>query len=193
MRRSQRLIAATVAVALSSVLAGCWRRHEQFRSDRSARLPRHQEEAAGRAQAGVPRGRAGPRAGRAEGFVQGSATAADRPAERRGCGRRGSAAGGAEVEAASKSKGKRQSAGRCQQRPAAGPARRPIRCRAGSRRRRPAAVPPAPKPKKIARKRTTAPPPDQTAGSLRSRPRLRPAQQSAAPFPAPMPSGSFSR
>ena len=40
-----------------------------------------------------------------------------------------------------------------------------------------AAAPPAPK-------RTTAPPPDQSAA---------PAQQSAAPFPAPMPSGSFTR
>ena len=43
-----------------------------------------------------------------------------------------------------------------------------------------AAAPPAPKPKATARKRTTAPPPDQS-------------QQSAAPFPAPMPSGSFTR
>jgi predicted small lipoprotein YifL len=47
-----------------------------------------------------------------------------------------------------------------------------------------AAAPPAPKPQKVARKRTTAPPPDQSAA---------PAQQSAAPFPAPMPSGSFTR
>src|SRR5882757_5395576 len=47
-----------------------------------------------------------------------------------------------------------------------------------------AVVPPAPKPKKIVRKRTTAPPPDQSA---------QPAQQSAAPFPAPMPSGTFTR
>jgi hypothetical protein len=48
-----------------------------------------------------------------------------------------------------------------------------------------AAVPPAPKPKKIVRKRTTAPPPDQAAqpGQTPQAP-----QQSAAPFPAPMPS-----
>jgi hypothetical protein len=49
------------------------------------------------------------------------------------------------------------------------------------------AAPPAPKPAKIARKRTTAPPPDQSAA---------PAGQSAqqgAPFPAPMPSGTFTR
>jgi hypothetical protein len=46
------------------------------------------------------------------------------------------------------------------------------------------AAPPAP-PKKIARKRTTAPPPDQSDGQ--------PAQQSQAPFPAPVPSGTFTR
>lgn len=54
-----------------------------------------------------------------------------------------------------------------------------------------AAAPPAPKPKKIVRKRTTAPPPDQTA--VQPEPSARPAQQSAAPFPAPVPSGTFSR
>ena len=48
-----------------------------------------------------------------------------------------------------------------------------------------AAAPPAPKPQKVARKRTTAPPPDQSAAQS--------PQQSAAPFPAPMPSGSFTR
>jgi hypothetical protein len=48
-----------------------------------------------------------------------------------------------------------------------------------------AAAPPAPKPAKIVRKRTTAPPPDQSAAPARS------PQQSA--FPAPMPSGTFTR
>jgi hypothetical protein len=51
-------------------------------------------------------------------------------------------------------------------------------------------APPAPKPKKIARKRTTAPPPDQQAQPPAPAPS---AQQSAAPFPAPMPSGTFTR
>jgi hypothetical protein len=66
-----------------------------------------------------------------------------------------------------------------------------------------AAAPPAPKPKKIVRRRTTAPPPDQPAQAPRSAPQqstqsapqpqqsAAPAQQSA--FPAPLPSGSFSR
>src|SRR3982075_400466 len=49
-----------------------------------------------------------------------------------------------------------------------------------------AAAPPAPKPK-IVRRRTTAPPPDAAAQSAQQ------PQQSAAPFPAPMPSGTFTR
>jgi hypothetical protein len=49
-----------------------------------------------------------------------------------------------------------------------------------------AGVPPAPKPKKIARRRTTAPPADDATPS-------QPAQTSSGGFPAPMPSGTFSR
>ncbi|WP_315771015.1 MULTISPECIES: hypothetical protein [unclassified Bradyrhizobium] len=51
-----------------------------------------------------------------------------------------------------------------------------------------AAVPPAPKPKKIVRRRTTAPPPDDAAPAQQPA-----AQRSSGGFPAPMPSGSFSR
>ena len=49
------------------------------------------------------------------------------------------------------------------------------------------AAPPAPKPGKIVRKRTTAPPPDASDGSVQ------PTQQSQGSFPAPVPSGSFTR
>jgi hypothetical protein len=48
------------------------------------------------------------------------------------------------------------------------------------------AAPPAPKPKKIARKRTTAPPPDSETPAGQS-------AQQGAPFPAPVPSGTFTR
>jgi hypothetical protein len=53
-----------------------------------------------------------------------------------------------------------------------------------------AAAPPPPKPKKIVRKRTTAPPPDQPTAQSGD-----PAQsaQQAPPFPAPVPSGTFTR
>jgi hypothetical protein len=53
----------------------------------------------------------------------------------------------------------------------------------------PAAAPEAPKPKKIVRQRTTAPPPDQPADAQQAQP----TQQSAAPFPAPLPGGTFQR
>jgi hypothetical protein len=53
------------------------------------------------------------------------------------------------------------------------------------------AAPPAPKQKKIVRKRTTAPPADAPAGQ--STAPASATQQSAAPFPAPMPSGTFTR
>jgi hypothetical protein len=57
-----------------------------------------------------------------------------------------------------------------------------------------AAAPPAPKPKKIVRQRTTAPPPDQpTAQSAPAGQTAQPTQQSAAPFPAPLPGGTFTR
>jgi hypothetical protein len=58
-----------------------------------------------------------------------------------------------------------------------------------------AAAPPAPKPKKIVRERTTAPPPDQQTAqpAQQTAPPAQSSQQSAAPFPAPMPSGTFTR
>jgi len=49
------------------------------------------------------------------------------------------------------------------------------------------AAPPAPKPKKIARKRTTAPPPDGSDAQAGQ------SAQQGAPFPAPVPSGTFTR
>jgi hypothetical protein len=53
------------------------------------------------------------------------------------------------------------------------------------------AAPPPPKPKKVARKRTTAPPPDDAAGQP-DQPAQSP-QQSASPFPAPLPGGTVTR
>ena len=55
------------------------------------------------------------------------------------------------------------------------------------------AAPPAPK-KKIARQRTTAPPPDQPADAQQSGAQpAQSSQQSAVPFPAPLPGGTFTR
>ena len=56
-----------------------------------------------------------------------------------------------------------------------------------------AAAPPAPK-KKIVRQRTTAPPPDQSADGQQGGAQPAPqAQQSGAAFPAPLPGGTFTR
>jgi hypothetical protein len=55
------------------------------------------------------------------------------------------------------------------------------------------AAPPPPKPaKKLVRKRTTAPPPDDPSAAAQSQP-AQSTQQSPAPFPAPMPAGTFTR
>ena len=54
-----------------------------------------------------------------------------------------------------------------------------------------AAAPPPPKPAKIVRRRTTAPPPDAPAAQPGQPATSQ--QQSASPFPAPMPSGTFTR
>jgi hypothetical protein len=53
-----------------------------------------------------------------------------------------------------------------------------------------AAAPPAPKPQKIVRRRTTAPPPDPAQAPTQQ---AAPTQQQSSSFPAPMPSGTFSR
>ena len=55
-----------------------------------------------------------------------------------------------------------------------------------------AAAPPAPK-KKIVRQRTTAPPADQPADAQSGAPQAQPTQQSGAAFPAPLPGGTFTR
>ncbi len=52
------------------------------------------------------------------------------------------------------------------------------------------AAPPPPKPAKVARKRTTAPPPDADGSAPAA---TQSTQQSQGAFPAPMPSGSFTR
>ena len=56
----------------------------------------------------------------------------------------------------------------------------------------PAAAPPAPKPKKIVRKRTTAPPPDPNTPPPQA-PAAQSAQQAPPAFPAPLPGGTFTR
>ncbi|MGY4621258.1 hypothetical protein ACVWZ4_006485 [Bradyrhizobium sp. USDA 4472] len=75
---------------------------------------------------------------------------------------------------------------------------KPSKSAKGKKTRQPAATAPAPAappPKhKIVRKRTTAPPPDQQSAQQPAQPAQTTQQpQSQGAFPAPMPSGSFSR
>jgi len=166
MRRPQRLIAATVLIALSGALAGCGSMGNFDPSDlldfldTKKKLPGERKpvfpDGVPGLEQGVPRDLY--KGSRVEDpNAQAAATAAPPPEEPKS--KRGA-----------KSKGKQASTA-----PAAEPDAAPEE--EGST----AAAPPAPKPKAIARKRTTAPPADDST------------QQSAAPFPAPMPSGSFTR
>ena len=184
MRRSQRLIAASVLVALSSALAGCSGGLSSFDPsdlldflDTKKKLPGDRKpvfpEGVPGLEQGVPKELY--KGSRQEQIDQQNAAAA---------------AGAAPVEEpkpkhAGKSRGKTKPAATASTEPAAAPEVEAAPEEDGST----AAAPSAPKPKKIVRKRTTAPPADQQPAQSASSPQ----QQSAAPFPAPIPSGTFAR
>ena len=171
MRRPQRLIAATVLIALSGALAGCGGgglgnfdpsdlldfldTKKKLPGDRKPVFP----EGVPGLEQGVPKDLyRGSRQQVDDPNAQAAAPPVEEPKSKRGA----------------KSKGK-QAAAPAAADPDAAPEED------GST----AAAPPAPKPAKITRKRTTAPPPDQSAAPAQS------PQQSA--FPAPVPSGTFTR
>jgi hypothetical protein len=179
MRRSQRLIAAAVLVSLSTVLAGCsdslsnWDPTDMLDFlDTKKKIP-------GDRKPVFPEGVPGLEQGVPKELYKGSAQ--ERIDQQNAqAAAAASAPAGAPTSKQAKSKSKQ---------PAAADA-------ASAEDGGANAAPPAPKPKKIARKRTTAPPPDQqTAQPAQSGQPAQPAQpqQSAAPFPAPMPSGTFTR
>ena len=195
MRRPQRLIALAIVIALSSALAGCGGggmssfdpsdlldfldTKKKLPGERKAVFP----EGVPGLEQGVPKNLY--RGSRQEQIDQQNAEAA--------------AAAGQPVPAedpkskrgAKSTKGKQPAATASRApAPAAEPAAEPDATPAeeeGST----AAAPPPPKPPKIVRRRTTAPPPD--AAPARPAQSSQPAQQSASPFPAPMPSGTFTR
>jgi hypothetical protein len=182
MRRPQRLIAATVVIALSSALAGCGSVGSFDPSDLLDFLDT-KKKLPGERKPVFPDGVPGLEQGVPKDLYKGASqqqvvdpnaqTAAAPPLQ---------PPPGSKSKSA-KSKGKQApvavSAAPADE-PAADPNAAPEE-EGGA-----AAAPPAPPPKKIARKRTTAPPPDQAAPATST-------QQSAAPFPAPMPSGTFTR
>jgi hypothetical protein len=187
MRRSQRLIAASVLIALSGALAGCSTSLTNFDPsdlldflDTKKKLPGERKpvfpEGVPGLEQGVPKdlykGSAQERLDRQN--AQATAAAAAAPPEE------------PKPKQAAKSRGKSKPAAA-----STAPAQEPAAAAdpdAAPEEDGSAAVPPAPKPQKIIRRRTTAPPPDQPAAQP-----AQPAQQSAAPFPVPLPSGTFAR
>jgi hypothetical protein len=192
MRRSQRLIAASILIALSSALAGCssgfgnWDPTDLLDFlDTKKKLP-------GERKPVFPDGVPGLEQGVPKELYKGSAqerldqqnaqaTAATAPPPE---------AEEPKSKQAAKSRAKSKQPATASTAPAQDPAAAaPDPDAAPVEDGSTAAAPPAPKPKKIVRRRTTAPPPDQPAAP--SAPSAQSSQQSAAPFPAPLPSGTF--
>jgi hypothetical protein len=181
--RSQRLIAAAVAIALSSALAGCssslsnWDPTDLLDFlDTKKKLP-------GERKPVFPDGVPGLEQGVPKNLYKGSA-------QEQVDQQNAAAAAAQPVEAPkskTKSKGKgKQPASTAPADAAQAPAT-PDGEAAPEEEGSTAAAPPAPKPKKIVRRRTTAPPPDAVAQPAPQ------GQQAASPFPAPVPAGTFQR
>jgi hypothetical protein len=191
MRRSQRLIAVAVALALCTVLGGCGGGGMSSFDpsdlldflDTKKKLPGERKpvfpEGVPGLEQGVPKdlykGARQAQPDQQNADAAAAAAAAPPPAEP------------PKSKKSAKGNGKSAAPAAASTAPAAEPAAAADPDAAPSDEGAPAALPPEPKPKKVARKRTTTPPPDQPA------PSAQPTQQSASPFPAPMPSGSFTR
>ena len=182
MRRSQRLIAASVLIALSGALGGCSSGMSNFDPSDLLDFLDTKKKLPGERKPVFPDGVPGLEQGVPKELYKGSRQ------EQIDQQNAQAAAAAAPPPEAPKSKqaakGKSKPSATASTTPAEVPAAAADPDAATEEEGGAAVVPPAPKPKKIVRKRTTAPPPDQSA---------QPAQQSAAPFPAPMPSGTFTR
>ena len=180
MRRPQRLIAATVVIALSSALAGCGSTSSFDPSDLLDFLDT-KKKLPGERKAVFPDGVPGLEQGVPKDLYKGARQVDDPNAQ-------AAAAPPLQPPPGSKSKSAKSKGKQAPIAVSAAPADEP----AADPKAAPeeeggaTAAPPAPPPKKIVRKRTTAPPPDQTTPATST-------QQSAAPFPAPVPSGTFTR
>ncbi len=185
MRRSQRLIAASVLIALSGALAGCSTSLTNFDPSDLLDFLDTKKKLPGERKPVFPDGVPGLEQGVPKDLYKGSAqerldqqnaqaAAAAAPAEE------------PKPKQAAKSKGRSKQPTTASTAPAAAPDPD-----AAPEEDSTAAAPPAPKPQKIVRRRTTAPPPDQSAAT--PAPPAQPAQQTAVPFPAPLPSGTFTR
>jgi len=172
MRRPQRLIATAVLIALSGALAGCGSTGNFDPSDLLDFLDT-KKKLPGDRKPVFPEGVPGLEQGVPKDLYKGTRQQVDDP---------NAQAAAAAPPPAEEPKSKRgaKAKGKQAAAPAAADPDATPEEEGGT-----AAAPPAPKPAKIVRKRTTAPPPDQSAAPGQS------PQQSA--FPAPMPSGTFTR
>jgi hypothetical protein len=184
MRRSQRLIAASVLIALSGALAGCSTSMSNFDPSDLLDFLDTKKKLPGERKPVFPDGVPGLEQGVPKDLYKGSAQ--ERLDQQNAQAAAAAAAAPAEEpkpKTSAKSKGKTKQPTTVSTAPAAAPDPDAAPEEDGT-----AAAPPAPKPAKIVRRRTTAPPPDQPAAEP-----AQPPQQSAAPFPAPLPSGTFTR
>jgi len=185
MRRSQRLIAAAVLIALSGALAGCSSSLSNFDPSDLLDFLDTKKKLPGERKPVFPDGVPGLEQGVPKQLYKGSAQ--ERLDQQNA---QAAAAASAPPPEQPKSKHAAKSKGKPPATASTAPAAAPDPDAAPEEEGGTAAAPPAPKPKKIVRRRTTAPPPDQPAQPGQP---AQSSQQSAAPFPAPMPSGTFSR
>jgi hypothetical protein len=182
MRRMQRLIAASVLVAFSGALAGCSSNVSSFDPMDWLDWIDTKKKLQGERKPVFPEGVPGLEQGVPKSLYKGSQQEADQNAQ----------AAAPAAPPAQDTKPKRTAKSKTKQ-----PATASTDAAAATEEDATPAAPPPPKPKKIARQRTTAPPPDQPADAQPAAAQpAQPAQatqQSAAPFPAPVPAGSFSR
>jgi hypothetical protein len=189
MRRSQRLIAAAVLVALSGALAGCgggglsnWDPSDMLDFlDTKKKLP-------GERKPVFPEGVPGLEQGVPKELYKGSA---QQQVDQQNAQAAAAASAPPPEEPKQKRAAKSKQPASASTAPAPAPGAAPGADAAPEEDGSTSAAPPAPKPKKIVRKRTTAPPPDQTDAQP-AQP-AQPQQQSSSPFPAPVPGGTFTR
>ena len=185
MRRSQRLIAAAVLIALSGALAGCSSSLSNFDPSDLLDFLDTKKKLPGERKPVFPDGVPGLEQGVPKQLYKGSAQ--ERLDQQNA---QAAAAASAPPPEQPKSKHAAKSKGKPPATASTAPTAAPDPDAAPEEEGSTSAAPPAPKPKKIVRRRTTAPPPDQPAQPGQP---AQSSQQSAAPFPAPMPSGTFSR
>jgi hypothetical protein len=183
MRRLQRLIAASVLMALSGAVAGCSSQVNSFDPMDWFDWLDSKKKLQGERKSVFPEGVPGMEQGVPKSLYKGSQLEADQNAQ-------AAAAAAPPPPEAKPARGAKSKSKPPSDTATAAPSGAPEEDAT-------AAAPPAPKPKKIVRQRTTAPPPDQPADAQptgqQSAQSAQPAQQSAAPFPAPLPSGTFTR